>query len=94
MAPSIAHKSTLVVVATGDTAALHCVPEGRPRPLLSWQRDGVLLERDGTHSILSNGTLVMYGSSEREAGVYVCRVESEAGSVHTSVLLQVYGTSS
>ena len=90
MAARIVHKSTVVFTEAGHTAAMHCAPEGRPYPTLSWQQGEVRLERDNTHSVLNNGTLLIYSVAEQDSGVYVCTVENDAGSTEARVLLQVY----
>ncbi len=69
-----------VSLRAGELAALYCTATGKPPPTLSWHYGGHQLERDGTHSLLANGTLLVYETeSGRDGGVYTCRAQNSVG---------------
>ncbi len=77
----------------GSTAVLHCTVTGKPRPLVAWQHSGGEVERDSQHSVLSNGTLVVYGVHKgRNEGQYVCQGSNVAGMARVTILLVITGT--
>jgi hypothetical protein len=70
----------ILSIAPGGTVALHCAATGRPHPLITWHHGGLQLEVDATHSILANGTLLVYGvEATRDGGVYICTAQNKAG---------------
>ena len=72
-------------------AALHCEADGKPKPSLSWHRGGLQLERGQRHSVLANGTLLVYMAEKKDGGVYVCTASNRQGSVEAYQLLIVTG---
>ena len=70
-----------MTVLPGETATLHCVAVGRPHPLVQWSHGDVLLSERGVgHSVLVNGSLVLYAvEGGRDDGVYVCQAHNTAG---------------
>ena len=78
----------IISVAPGGTAALDCAATGRPHPQVSWHHGGHQLETDATHSILANGTLLVYEvEMARDGGVYLCTAHNEAGTDQNSAFL-------
>ncbi len=81
-APVLTTPPMAVSLRAGETAALHCAATGKPPPTLTWHYDGRQLEKDATHSILANGTLLVYKTkSGRDGGVYACSVYNSVGVV-------------
>ena len=77
-----------VSLRAGERAALHCAATGNPPPTVSWHYGGRQLERDDTHSILANGTLLVYETeSGRDGGVYTCKAQNTVGvaELHSTV---------
>lgn len=79
-----------VSLRAGEMAALYCTATGKPPPTLSWHYGGHQLERDGTHSLLANGTLLVYETeSGHDGGVYTCRAQNSVGEAELRHLLFV-----
>ena len=79
-----------VSLRAGETAALHCAATGKPTPTLTWHYGGHQLERDATHSILANGTLLVYETeSIRDGGVYTCKAYNSVGVVELRSSIQI-----
>ena len=79
-APRITTPPTIASVTPGDTAVLHCAATGRPHPHITWSHGGLQLELHATHSILANGTLLVYDMKKgRDGGVYICTARNMAG---------------
>ena len=81
----------IVNVLKGFVVSLHCVAAGKPKPNLTWHHGGLQLERGQRHSVLANGTLLVYGAERKDEGVYLCRATNIQGSVEARLLLLVTG---
>nr|XP_029490911.1 obscurin-like [Oncorhynchus nerka] len=75
----------------GQTIKLACKVTGTPKPVVSWFKDGLVLE-DGPHHIITadrTGTccLILDGVTPKDSGQYVCYASSPVG--HASTLAKM-----
>uniref|UniRef100_A0AAV2KYV0 Ig-like domain-containing protein n=1 Tax=Knipowitschia caucasica TaxID=637954 RepID=A0AAV2KYV0_KNICA len=67
----------------GNMASLRCVADGTPAPLMSWFKDGELLQSEGQLLLLNlNTTLQLSRVTVNHTGTYTCVANNSAG--HTS----------
>ena len=71
-------------VEEGDDVLLHCDANGDPIPLVTWKKDGQILQQSNTTT-----SLVIANIELREAGNYVCTAENRVGSASRSILVRV-----
>ena len=71
-------------VEEGADVLLDCDANGDPIPLVTWKRDGQILQQSNTTTsyFITNIKL-------RDAGNYVCTAKNRAGSVSQSILVRV-----
>lgn len=81
------------MVEEGDTVSLRCLSRGFPQPSNAWSKvdgdlpDQTVLQSDGVQ-------LVFTGSSEEDAGIYVCTATNAYGSVDQQYVVQVIPSTS
>ena len=78
-----------VVILNGTVLELSCVTSGTPPPQVTWSRDGMLLQADGTEVIITEDNLVITNSSVLNSGQYHCTATSSAGLVSSAVQVLV-----
>ena len=78
-----------VVIASGMVLDLECVTTGTPPPQVTWSRDGMVLEADGSEVIITGANLVITNTSLLDSGQYHCSAASTAGLVSSSVQVLV-----
>uniref|UniRef100_UPI0035900F1F hemicentin-1 n=1 Tax=Myxine glutinosa TaxID=7769 RepID=UPI0035900F1F len=85
-----AHKSTVEVVLN-QAVLLPCESHGRPRPTVTWQKDGNALPETSRIWVLTSGALQVAPSVNGDAGVYTCTANNDVGIVrkHTELVLLV-----
>ena len=71
-------------VEEGEDKSLHCDANGDPIPLVTWKKDGQILQQSNTTT-----SIFITNIELRDAGTYVCTAENRAGSVSQSILLRV-----
>ncbi|KAL3123123.1 hypothetical protein niasHT_005056 [Heterodera trifolii] len=86
-APIIAKGGTEQAVE-GKVAVLDCVASGEPAPLISWQRNGVLVEM-GVRYVLEGSRLKVIDTRSSDSGIYVCEATNEAGTDQQAFTLEV-----
>uniref|UniRef100_A0A183BU16 Hemicentin-1 n=1 Tax=Globodera pallida TaxID=36090 RepID=A0A183BU16_GLOPA len=86
-APIIVKGGTEQVV-DGKVAVLECVASGEPPPLISWQRNGVLVEM-GVRYALEASQLKVIDTRSSDSGIYVCVATNEAGTDQQAFTLEV-----
>ncbi|KAK8739717.1 hypothetical protein OTU49_003162 [Cherax quadricarinatus] len=80
VAPVIRKEPRDVSAVTGqEVIVLPCKADGRPKPLISWRKDGHTMEADNKHSIESDGSLFVYNVTEDDAGMYECSAQNHVG---------------
>ncbi|XP_028170645.1 roundabout homolog 1-like isoform X2 [Ostrinia furnacalis] len=83
-APRIKEHPSNTVSGRSEPATLRCVVEGRPKPVVHWYKDGLVLPpaEDGHRVLLEDGLLflrVNRGKKESDEGVYWCVARNLAG---------------
>ncbi|XP_019355735.1 hemicentin-1 isoform X2 [Alligator mississippiensis] len=90
--PSIAPGPTNITVTVNVQTTLPCETTGIPRPVISWKKNGHLLNVDqnqNTYRLLSSGSLVIISPTVDDTAVYECAVSNEAGEDQRAVDLIV-----
>ncbi|XP_043937066.1 protein turtle homolog B [Protopterus annectens] len=71
----------------GSSIVLTCTAFGNPKPVVSWLREGQLVEQNGKYKV-SDGSLTVTSVNREDRGAYTCRAFSIQGeAVHTTRLL-------
>ncbi|MCJ8749980.1 hypothetical protein PDJAM_G00193750 [Pangasius djambal] len=80
-----------MTVLVNKSTLLECHVDGSPTPKISWLKDGLLLNPDRTHTLLSGGrTLQILNAQVTDTGRYVCVAENVAGSAEKYFSLNVH----
>ncbi|XP_053542916.1 hemicentin-1 isoform X1 [Ictalurus punctatus] len=80
-----------VTVLVNKSTLLECHVDGSPSPKISWFKDGLLLNPDRSHTLLSSGrTLQISNAQVTDTGRYVCAAENVAGSAEKYFSLNVH----
>jgi len=77
----------------GETVTLDCAASGRPRPTVSWLREGQtvdLAHLDTRFSLLAAGSLQIRDVRAEDAGAYQCRATNSEDSVDAAAILEVH----
>ena len=78
-----------VYVVSSMSLELVCSGTGAPPPELSWSVDGRSLNAADDRVTMSGGILTISNTNEADSGVYYCSAQSSAGTVASSVSVQV-----
>ncbi|KAJ8283559.1 hypothetical protein COCON_G00024090 [Conger conger] len=79
-----------VRVRTGEAIDLECQGTGRPRPTVTWHREGG--DKTGTSSSTeAKATVQVPAAGPEHAGVYVCKAENSEGTVEAKLEVKVEG---
>jgi len=76
----------------GATITLDCAAAGRPRPTITWLKDGAtvdLAHLDSRFSLLGAGSLRIENLDVQDEGVYQCRATNSEDSVDAAAALDV-----
>ncbi|XP_035986670.1 immunoglobulin superfamily DCC subclass member 3 [Fundulus heteroclitus] len=74
----------------GTTAIFTCQAQGEPEPLLTWLKNGQVLEPGGHVKLRNNNsTLTIYSINQEDEAIYQCIAENSAGSTQASARLTV-----
>ena len=88
--PTVAvNPSEILVLSMSSTLELNCVVTGTPPPEVTWSRDGMTLEADGSGLVITDTTLTISASQATDSGEYHCSASSTAGLVSSSVQVVV-----
>ena len=81
MPPTIAKRSRDdVTVVEGNALYLLCEAEGNPKPLVSWEKQGKLLQRS-----LNETNFFIHDARNTDAGIYECKASNSVGTVSYKV---------
>lgn len=75
-------------VAESEVAVLECDSQGEPTPLITWQRNGVLVET-GDRYIVDDKVLKIIDTRSSDSGIYVCVATNEAGNDQQAFTLEI-----
>ncbi|KAJ8362898.1 hypothetical protein SKAU_G00117290 [Synaphobranchus kaupii] len=79
-----------VRVRIGETISLECHATGRPRPTVTWQRQGG--DKTGTSSSTeAKATVQVPAASPEDGGVYLCKAANSEGAAELKVEVTVEG---
>ncbi|XP_059151468.1 hemicentin-1-like [Physella acuta] len=78
-----------VRASEGEAVILSCQVEGLPTPNLQWLKNRILLSPDRRITLMSNGSLYISVLDRKDAGVYTCLAENNAGSDAKDIRLRV-----
>ncbi len=81
--------SGVVVTVASFPLELSCETSGTPPPAVTWSRDGMVLEADGTSVIITGATLRVSEARGTDSGDYHCSASSSAGLASSSVVVLV-----
>ncbi|KAJ8286530.1 hypothetical protein GJAV_G00040200 [Gymnothorax javanicus] len=74
----------------GNSLSLTCSAHGNPRPIITWTKDDMSVEKDGGTKA-EDGTLTIGAVTREMAGVYKCHVSNSEGSLSYTTKLRVKG---
>uniref|UniRef100_A0A3P8Y8V2 Ig-like domain-containing protein n=1 Tax=Esox lucius TaxID=8010 RepID=A0A3P8Y8V2_ESOLU len=75
-------------VRVGEPVSLECRATGKPRPTVTWQRNGTPLVTTATED---NNTMQVAAAGPEHAGVWVCQAQNSEGIVEVKVEVIVEG---
>ena len=85
MPPTIDKRSRdEVTVVEGNALYLLCEAEGNPTPLVTWQKQGKLLQ-----SSFNETNFIIHDVRNTDAGIYECKASNSAGTVSYKVEVTV-----
>ncbi|CAG5129711.1 unnamed protein product, partial [Candidula unifasciata] len=88
--PLIAYTNPYVKVVEGEMAELECVVLlGKPKPRLSWLRNGKLLRESDRVHYIDSGRVIIADAREEDDGEYICMASNIGGNETYSVDLDV-----
>ena len=81
IAPSLIANPEDAIAIPGSNVTLFCITNGYPKPTVSWEKDGSVL--NGKHfTISTNGALHIMGATEsRDKGIYRCISSNVVGTI-------------
>ena len=82
------------VTEAGRQTILHCNATGIDTPTVSWRSGGIVVGTSNDSRLISysNGSLVITDTKVLDTGNYSCIAENKAGSVNSTITLNVTGT--
>jgi len=93
VAPLIADSPSEVFVTAGQSALLPCHVSGKPRPQVTWTKNGVRLSSDSDphYFITESGSLEIFSAHPDDTATYSCTALNVAGVREKRVMLFVHG---
>ncbi|XP_032820509.1 neural cell adhesion molecule 1 isoform X2 [Petromyzon marinus] len=75
----------------GENARLVCTADGFPEPIITWTRNGEVLEVSDKYALRANGSeLVVKNVAKGDDGEYLCSAENKVGEQDAEVTLKVF----
>ncbi|XP_059495977.1 obscurin isoform X15 [Stegostoma tigrinum] len=93
--PEFVEKLADCTAEMGQTVKLACLVIGNPKPVVTWYKDGKLVEVDPHHIIIEDEdgscTLILDNLTAADSGQYMCYAASAAGNANTlgKIIVQV-----
>ncbi|CAH0719263.1 unnamed protein product, partial [Brenthis ino] len=84
------YTSPYIASTLDDTLIVTCRATGKPRPYVTWIKDGYYLDKDSRYNIDVDGTLTIKQPSEDLSGKYTCVARSSAGNDSKDVDVEIY----
>ena len=87
MPPRILKRSKdKVTVVEGNVLYLFCEVDGNPKPLVTWRKNGKVLQR-----CINETDFIVHDASKKDSGRYECRASNSVGTVSYTVKVTVQG---
>ncbi|EMP34679.1 Hemicentin-2 [Chelonia mydas] len=89
--PVVKPLPSMVQVRVNAGVVLPCEASGIPRPVVTWQKEGISIPAGAGFKVLPNGHLHLSRASEEDAGVYLCVAQNPSGTAlgKTRLIVQV-----
>ncbi|XP_023961842.2 hemicentin-2 isoform X1 [Chrysemys picta bellii] len=90
-APVVKPLPSMVQVRVNAGVILPCEASGIPRPVVTWQKEGMSIPAGAGFKVLPNGHLHLSRASVEDAGVYLCVAQNPSGTAlgKTRLIVQV-----
>ncbi|XP_064793489.1 hemicentin-1-like [Oncorhynchus masou masou] len=89
--PLLAHGAPVITTGISQSLSIPCMLlDGIPLPERHWTHNGNQLQLSGRKFLRSDGSLYIERALPEDAGIYVCTAVNVAGSVNTSISLEVH----
>ena len=75
-----------VTIVEGNVLYLFCKVEGYPKPLITWKKDGKVLQGS-----LNKTEFIIYEAKKYDAGNYECEASNSIGTVGHAVQVTIQG---
>ena len=73
-----------VTIVEGNVLYLFCKVEGYPKPLITWRRDGNVLQGS-----INKTDFIIYETTKNDAGNYECEASNSVGTVSHTVQVTI-----
>ncbi|NXJ63832.1 HMCN1 protein, partial [Rostratula benghalensis] len=88
--PVIQTQTGVLDVIVNNPILLPCEATGTPRPIITWQKEGINVVTTGnSYTILPSGSLQIAKSTVEDAGTYICVAQNPAGTALGKIKLKV-----
>nr|XP_054769474.1 hemicentin-1-like [Lytechinus pictus] len=87
--PRLPLELSQMTISVNRRAVLTCPADGYPPPVVSWRKDGVLIEPTGRITMTESHELIIDRVQEIDSGTYTCVAENSIGSNRLNFYLTV-----
>ncbi|XP_067156720.1 hemicentin-1 [Apteryx mantelli] len=88
--PAIQTQPGILDVIVNNPVLLPCEATGTPRPVITWQKEGINIITTGNgYMVLPSGSLQIARSAVEDAGTYMCVAQNPAGTALGKIKLKV-----
>lgn len=74
----------------GTVSKVNCKAQGSSPPMITWFKEGQLLNELPAHVAVNNGTLVFNGVKSSDKGRYTCVATNPQGSINATITIEVH----
>ncbi|XP_014802303.1 PREDICTED: hemicentin-1 [Calidris pugnax] len=88
--PVIQTQPGVLDVIVNNPILLPCEATGTPRPVITWQKEGInIITTGNSYTVLPSGSLQIAKSAVEDAGTYMCVAQNPAGTALGKIKLKV-----
>ncbi|XP_060630493.2 hemicentin-1 isoform X1 [Anolis sagrei] len=88
--PTIQLQPGTLDVILNNAVLLPCEAVGTPRPVITWQKEGISVITTGNrYTVLPSGSLQIANAAAEDAGTYICVAQNPAGTAVGKVKLKI-----